>query len=207
MKYVTGVQALNIPCELETTGDWHRSAIRWTELCLRDSDTMFFGEYGIESEKTVPEHEGKYYVANHIRALLDLLQEGDFSNAQGMRKDYIGNDNYNAEVFRQVKKLSVLVNWPQIDDFMTREYKVSWLLFKSTGEALGANGKPIDRSYLERDLPETIRTAIRGLTRSFGNSEAGTMFSRDDLQKAIDSAYTGNKITEEQLEYLKRKYL
>ena len=29
MKYVTGIHALNIPCNLETSGDWHMSAIQW----------------------------------------------------------------------------------------------------------------------------------------------------------------------------------
>ncbi len=42
-----------------------------------------FDNYGIELEKHIPEHDGVYAVANMIRALLDLLEEGNFSVVQG----------------------------------------------------------------------------------------------------------------------------
>lgn len=37
MKYITGVHALNIPCHLNTTGDWHMSGIQWDHPTMRDS--------------------------------------------------------------------------------------------------------------------------------------------------------------------------
>ena len=42
MQYVTGVQALNIPCSLHTSGDWHQSALTWTRLNLADSQKSIY---------------------------------------------------------------------------------------------------------------------------------------------------------------------
>ena len=29
MKYISGINALNLPCSLDTCGDWHTSALQW----------------------------------------------------------------------------------------------------------------------------------------------------------------------------------
>ena len=73
MQYITGQHALNIPCPLLTCGDWHQSAIQWNYPLFRNSNDSVFGDYGIEKNVAIPEHTEKYNVANHIRALLDLL--------------------------------------------------------------------------------------------------------------------------------------
>lgn len=135
MKYVTGIQALNIPCSLNTSGDWHQSALTWTHLNFADSENSLYKDYGIEGPKSVPEHKEKVYVANHLRAILDMLYVKDFSNAQGMRKDYICNDDYNEEIFHQIMKMKSLSYWPQIDKFMEKEYLMKWLDFKESAEA------------------------------------------------------------------------
>ena len=105
MKYITGIHALNLPCNLLTCGDWHCSALRWKNITVRDTENSFFKEYGIEHGKRIPEHDGTYAVANHIRALLDLLEMGKFSVAQGMNNDFICNDDYNEEIFEKVTRL------------------------------------------------------------------------------------------------------
>ena len=130
MKYLTGKHALNIECELDTFGDWHQSAIQWENLSLCESQDSIFGEYGIESEKQIPNHSNKYYVANHIRALLDMLEQGNFPIAQGMKNDFICNDSYTEEIFMKVEMLNNQPHWNLIDEFMGREYKVQWLQFK-----------------------------------------------------------------------------
>lgn len=135
MIYLTGIHALNIPCGLETCGDWHAPALKWEKLILRDSDKMFFKTYGIEkSLKSVPDHEEKYYVANHIRALLDLISEGNFAVAQGMNNDFICNPKYDSEIFNAVYKLRKDPLWTDIDSFMTREYKIKWIDWKERRE-------------------------------------------------------------------------
>ena len=113
-----------------TTGDWHQSAIQWDTLHFKNTETAFFKDYGIEFNSSVPGHSGSFYVANHIRALLDMLYDKDFSNAQGMRKDYIGNDAYNQEIFNLVSQMKDLPQWPSIDAFMEKEYRMQWIRFK-----------------------------------------------------------------------------
>ena len=130
MRYITGIHALNLNCSLLTCGDWHCSALKWENITYRNSEDSIYGDYGIESCSTVPEHEGTYAAANHIRALLDLLELGNFSAAQGMNEDYICNDAYTEEVFDKVFLMNSLPAWPQIDEFMGREYHGEWLDYK-----------------------------------------------------------------------------
>jgi len=57
MKYITGIHALNLSCELETCGDWHQSAIQWVHPTILESIGSIFGDYGIEHNKPIPEHK------------------------------------------------------------------------------------------------------------------------------------------------------
>ena len=130
MKYISGAFALNLPCSLDTCGDWHASALDWSKLELRESDNSIFGEYGIERCNCVPEHTGEFNVANTLRALLDLLADGNFAVAQGARDDFICNDKYTDEFFNKTLELRGLGNWNEIDRFMEKEYMMEWLRFK-----------------------------------------------------------------------------
>jgi len=130
MLYITGKHALNISCALKTCGDWHQSALRWEDITTRDSRKSIFGEYGIEQNKKVPNRKERFSVANHIRACLDLLEIGNFAVVQGMNNDYICNDEYDGEVFKNVMRLKNVTHWKQIDLFMGREYLCKWLDFK-----------------------------------------------------------------------------
>jgi len=130
MLYITGIHALNLPCSLLTCGDWHCSSIQWKKPTMRESEHSLFGDYGIELNVTIPEHDDKYAAANHIRALLDLIELGKFSVAQGMNRDFICNDDYNDEIFAKVSLMSTFPNWPEIDHFMGKEYYSKWLKYK-----------------------------------------------------------------------------
>ena len=130
VEYITGIFALNLPCALNTCGDWHQSGLNWSDLKTTNTKTRFFGDYGIEPNHIIPEHDGTYHVANTIRALLDLLEDGNFALAQGMNEDFICNEKYTPEVFMMVSKMCSLPNWNQIDAFMGKEYKTQWLRFK-----------------------------------------------------------------------------
>jgi len=130
MRYITGIHALNLPCSLLTGGDWHCSALKWENITYRDTAESAFGEWGIEQCSVVPEHNGTYAVANHIRALLDLIEIGNFSEAQGMNRDFICNDDYTDDVFDKVAYLKDLPHWHNIDSFMGREYCRKWLDYK-----------------------------------------------------------------------------
>lgn len=131
MKYVTLIHALNLPCKLETTGDWHCSALQWKKPNILESDESIWKDYGIEKNKEIPEHKRtKYNVANHIRALLDLLYMGNFTVAQGMNKDFICNSKYDKEIFDKVIMMRDLPHWDKIDRFMTKEYLKKWVNYK-----------------------------------------------------------------------------
>jgi len=131
MQYISGMQALNLKCSLETCGDWHQSAISWKHLNLKESNGSLLGDYGIEQSSCVPEHNGIFYTANHIRALLDLIEDCNFGLAQGMCNDFIDNDRYNHEIFTKILYFQNLNHWDAINQFMGKEYKMKWLNFAS----------------------------------------------------------------------------
>ncbi len=130
VEYITGIHALNIPCSLNTSGDWHTSALVWDSPNVKNSKESIWGDYGIEVSEYVPEHTGRYYVANHIRACLDLLADGRFSVAQSMKEDFICNDDYNEEIFSQVSKMKDMPHWDGVRNFMKKEYRMSWLNYE-----------------------------------------------------------------------------
>ena len=130
MLYISGIHALNLPCSLLTCGDWHSTSINWQNITLLDSSKSIFLDYGIELNKTIPENSGAYNVANHIRALLDLILAGRFNLAQGMNNNFICNDMYTEEIFDKVFLLKNESFWSEIDRFMGREYYSKWLNFK-----------------------------------------------------------------------------
>ena len=127
MQYITGIHALNLPCGLDTCGAWHCSAIQWGSPTVAESDGSVFGTYGLEYNKPIPEHDGLYTVANHIRALLDMLVMRQYGYAQGMCECYLGTGEYDTEIFSQVLKLRYLPYWGEIDEFMCKEYMFKWI--------------------------------------------------------------------------------
>lgn len=139
MRYISGIHALNIPCQLNTTGDWHASALQWKQPHWKDTQNTFFGDWGIEKGHSVPEHLGKYAVANHLRACLDMLEDSDFSNLHGMYHDYLGNDIYLPMFFQKVWTMRCLSTWQQIDNFMEKEFLMKWVYFKQSCHGKGTD--------------------------------------------------------------------
>lgn len=134
MLYITGVHALNIPCRLDTCGDWHSTAIQWDNPNFEESSNSIFGEYGIDENISVSflGEQKKYNVANHIRALLDLMVDDRLGIVQGIRDDYICNDKYTKEIFEKVILLKNRNNWKDIDQLMSKEYMMEWINFKKS---------------------------------------------------------------------------
>ena len=135
MKYISGLHALNIPCRLETSGDWHTLSLSWETIPLWNTEKSPFGTEGIERHQSLMGKKGTFYIANHIRACLDLLLAGDFSNLPGMRRDYICTDIYDADIFAAVWKLHKTAHWADIDRFMEKEYRMKWILFRKEQKA------------------------------------------------------------------------
>lgn len=131
MKYITGMHALNCPCSLETTGDWHMCNYDWDNPEWAESADSIFDDYGIEEQK-IPNHSGTFMVANTLRALLDMLEQGHVMQAAGARDDYICNEFYTSEFMSNVLRLKYCTHWNEIDEFMKREYYCEWLRFKES---------------------------------------------------------------------------
>ncbi|MCM1131553.1 MAG: hypothetical protein NC310_05785 [Roseburia sp.] len=129
MKYISGIHALNIPCSLNTMGDWHVSALQWDNPCEYDTEDSIFKDFGIEYNKKIPEHTQTYPVANHVRACLDLIDHGQFGYAQGMNKNYISNKALNQIIFSKVLLLKNNKNWEEIKKFMNKEFTMEWIRF------------------------------------------------------------------------------
>ena len=99
----------------------------WDPLDLSDSDKSVFKEYGTEARQELPFHKEQYPVSNHIRVLLDLISEGQFGLAQGMRNDFICTDKYDTENFNKIYMLKKSNLWSKISELMERKYLLKWL--------------------------------------------------------------------------------
>lgn len=133
MKYITGIYALNIPCKLNTCSDWHALSLDWDNIYIKDSKNSIFKDYGIEKNKKIPFNNEKYNVANHIRAILDLMIDGKTDFLKDMRKDFL-LDEYKEEIFNQVYKLRNNKNWSDINKLMENEFLLNWVDFLNENE-------------------------------------------------------------------------
>ena len=133
MKYISGIFALNIPSSLGTTGDWHSSSLQWNILTLHESEDSVLKEKGIERDVYVKELDGMYNVANHIRAIADLLDDRDYVTAEGMRNDYLDDDRrFERTLFEYVyalRKTKSERDWWRISLRVEQEYMLKWLKF------------------------------------------------------------------------------
>lgn len=159
MQYLSKIYALNLSNQLDTLGDWHQSALDWSdkniEQHLIDSKKTFYSDYGIEKNRSLPKPHSKIKinVANHIRSLLDMLVDQEFRNARGMRDHFIGNEKYTRALFEKVYELKSVPYWSTIDQFMLQEYQVTWLAFKKIkGEPLMINPTQPDSRWQSEHL-------------------------------------------------------
>lgn len=131
MLYLTGIYALNIEDSLDTCGDWHTSSLDWTAIKLKDTQNSLLDTWGIEQDKLIPEHNTLFNVANTLRAILDLMIEGNTNYLKNFRNDFICTDKYNQEFFEKVFVLQSLSNWSDIDKLMEKEFMWLWREFKN----------------------------------------------------------------------------
>lgn len=130
MLYLSGIYALNVENTLNTCGDWHTSALDWSNIKLEESTNSIFGNWGIEMNKSIPEHKELYNVADDLRAILDLMQkEENLGYLKGFRDDFICTDEYNDIFFQKVFLLRNLKHWADINSLMEREFMFEWQNF------------------------------------------------------------------------------
>lgn len=133
MEYVTGMHALNLGDRTQTPGDWHFSALDWNHPMMLDSDASPFGIYGI-SLGEIP-GRGILPVASHVRACLDLIKQGLYGSAQGMRENFIANSVFDRQIMDKIWKLHDRIDWSDMDRFMGHEYLCDWLDYKQARHA------------------------------------------------------------------------
>lgn len=129
MKYISGIHALNLPCSLDTMGDWHKCSLNWNNIKMYDSNDSIYKEYGIETCDCVPFNPGIFYIANTLRAILDLVENRRLDLAGGAEV-FISNPKYEKEFFDKVCELRSRDDWNEIDRFMGKEYLSVWLDYK-----------------------------------------------------------------------------
>ena len=130
MRYVTGMHALNLGDRSVTPGDWHYSAMDWSNPMRLDTNSSPFGRVDI-GMREVP-GMGVVPVAGHVRACLDLIEQGLYGSAQGMRDHFLDNPMTVAPVMEHIWTLRGRDDWAGIDRFMGREYLGAWLDYKAT---------------------------------------------------------------------------
>ena len=128
MKYLTGVYALNVDDPSGTPGDWHWSALDWSNPPMAESEKSPFGDWGIHTQNV--KGVGRVNVASHLRACLDLVVMGAYGAAQGMRDSFLSDERLTPTVFEKVSSLRGAPDWFGIDRFMGKEYGCKWLDYK-----------------------------------------------------------------------------
>ena len=81
------------------------------------------------------------------------------------------------------------------------------LLTMTVEQRLAPDGKPKDRSYLEKDLPASLQKALDEYIQGEKNHVSYMDCLWGELYGAINSNQWSNVITMEQADYLRAKYL
>jgi hypothetical protein len=139
--YISGIFALNIINEKEITfGDWHGSI--WNNINIYPNKkithfgelgefntNMILGDYGIYEgknmlieKKNIKTDVEYLYIANHIRAVLDLLyyylsEHKVVWEVGEAAKDFIRDKNKIIEMLKLSKKLELYLNNEKLDQY------------------------------------------------------------------------------------------
>ena len=126
MKYISNEYALNIPCSLKSSGDWHYNSYPVEKAKLFDSNESYFGDFGIEEHVI---NNKTYFVANHLRAILDLMFCKKFDFLKGFKDDFIVVNDYNSLFFNKVYEFKNSNIWNDVNNLMKEEYMLDWINF------------------------------------------------------------------------------
>ncbi len=174
MKYITGLHALNLPCKLETTGDWHCSSLDWENVTYEESQNSVFGDYGIEKNSHVfcLDTTKLYNKANHIRAVLDCLAKGLFNGVQGFRNDFFCVEINTEDFFQKVLLLQNNPKWQDIVKAMCREYKMLWVNFLKKEKIMDIYNKDEFHELKQNiDWQEKHKEVILSFLQTLNNSQ------------------------------------
>lgn len=150
MLYISGLPAFAVTCELESCGLWNipKSYFLDEEIFkMRDSEKSPFGNWGIEKNKLVPYREFcTYDVANHVRAYVDLLYEGQFEVCKDLFFEAINNAKCRLDIFTLVNgKLRGLPEYPAIFAFMDNEFGNAWHSYLQSVKAVSDKLEQVEK--------------------------------------------------------------
>ena len=160
MKYISNEYALNIPCSLKTSGDWHYNSYPVEKAKLFDSNESYFGDFGIEEHVI---NNKTYFVANHLRAILDLMFCKKFDFLKGFKDDFIVVDDYNSMFFDKVYELRNLDMWDEVNFLMKEEFMIEWLDYIDQKE--GNNSLQVNMK--ETYTTNMTDTSVAGINKLF----------------------------------------
>lgn len=84
---------------------------------------------------------------------------------------------------------------------------VDELLLLEAGPDMDEEGKPVNKGYLESDLPESLRKAIDEYVQGEKEQVSHLDCLWGEVYGSINACQWGGRITEEQADYLRTKYL
>lgn len=177
MRYLTGILALGIPCELKTAGKWNVFRADFMDpekFKLVESDESVFGDYGIEENKLVPGREyATWSVANHVRAYVDMVEQLMFDELEDVFYECIQDGKARQDIFMLVYgKLRNTAHFHEINVFMECEFGNAWYSYIQSVNAVAeklaekaekvANGENIipDVPLASDMVPSYIRKAL-----------------------------------------------
>lgn len=87
------------------------------------------------------------------------------------------------------------------------EISMDELLLLDTGDSMDGNGKPKDKEYLETGLPESLQHALDEFVQGEKEQVSYMDCLWGELYGSINACQWGGRITIEQADYLRNKYL
>lgn len=144
MKYITGILAFGVPCDLDTAGRWDTSKKEWLDNTLFkniESKETLLGDYGIEKNKLIPYREyTTFNVANHLRAYLDILLDRDFKTLSGLFDKYLNTSKSRKDLFFMVlHKFRDIDDYISIHEFMVKEFGSLWISYCESVNSIANN--------------------------------------------------------------------
>jgi hypothetical protein len=127
MKYISGIETLNLHYpNQKTPGDWHGPSVDFMNPKWYDTSDSIFNDFDLEL-RVFPNINFKVYVANHVRACLDSICDGQYSVISGMKTTLI-DDDYSNNLF--LNKYLELINTKCFNEsfkYVLREYKMDFI--------------------------------------------------------------------------------
>lgn len=156
MKYLTGIVALSVACDLDSCGLWQTPREEFTtnlDSYVRESESSILGTLGIEKDKIIPYNGNTLYnVANHARAYCDLVAEKRYKALDGLFFDAIQDTKTRMLIFEYIfKNRTKFKNYKEINRFMHSEFGNAWDSYVSSYSSIQKTKNAIAKKKEEID--------------------------------------------------------